>query len=150
MKLILPILFACLLFSCSKTTNQQESGLDYDANLKKHLEAIQRRDLNSILSTVGDSVNLIFPNGQKLNSKKEFADFHEGWFKDSSWNLKPTVLRTVKSDSIGYSLIRYQYTDVDSLGNPTKPRSNYLMLLFKRDNEGWKLIHDQNTRIAIE
>jgi ketosteroid isomerase-like protein len=143
---LLALVLVCFA-GCVKKDNQQFD--DYDVALKMHLDAIQNHDLSSLLSTVHDSVTLIFPNGQLLKSKKEFADFHEGWFKANNWSLSPTIEKTIKSDSVSYSLVRYQYEDIDSAGIRSKPRSNYLLLVFKRD-QGWKLIHDQNTRIATE
>jgi uncharacterized protein (TIGR02246 family) len=137
-----------LTAACEKQS--PNSTTDYDATLKTHLDAIQNHNLESILSTVHDSVTLIFPNGQRLKSKKEFANFHANWFKDSTWSFSPEILRTIKSDSVSYSLIQYQYMDIDSMGNRANPRSNYLMLVFKHESDGWKLIHDQNTRIAIK
>lgn len=145
MKLFGSALVFCLILSCEKNT--QSIREDYNATLKIHLEAIQNRDLNAILETVHDSVTLIFPDGQLLKSKEKFADFHRDWFADKKWSMNPVVLKTNQSDSLSYSLIRYQYNDLDSLGNAINPRSTYLMLTFKLESNGWKLIHDQNTRI---
>jgi len=146
-------LFALILLSltvaCTKQSGTSDH-LDYDATLKIHLDAIQNHDLSALLSTVHDSVTLIFPNGQRLKSKKEFASFHQNWFNDSTWTLRPTILKNIQSDSVSYSLIEYQYNDIDSMGTRINPRSNYLLLVFKHTSDGWKLIHDQNTRIAVE
>src|SRR3954470_9280780 len=107
--LILIVLFV----ACTKQRSPSNHS-DYDATLKIHLDAIQDHDLTALLSTVHDSVTLIFPNGQRLKSKNEFATFHQNWFNDSTWTLRPSILNTVKSDSLGYSLIQYQYNDIDS------------------------------------
>jgi hypothetical protein len=47
---------------------------------------------------------------------------------------------------MGYILLKYRYTEKDSVGNGTS-NDNYLVLIFRNSKEGWKLIHDQNTRI---
>jgi len=138
-----------LIAACTKQSNTPNQS-DYDATLKIHLDAIQNHDLTALLSTVHDSVTLIFPNGSRLKSKKEFASFHQNWFNDSTWTLSPAILNTIKSDSVSYSLIRYQYNDIDSMGTRINPRSNYLLLIFKQGADGWKLVHDQNTRITTE
>lgn len=146
---LVALLLLILIVSCSKQ-NSKSSHPDYDATLKIHLDAIQEHNLQAMLSTVHDSVTLIFPNGQRLKSKKEFANFHQGWFNDSTWTLSPAIIKTVKSDSVSYSLIQYQYNDIDSMGTRINPRSNFLLLVFQHGADGWKLIHDQNTRIATE
>ena len=149
MKTYLPalVLFLMIVGCAQQNTSDRP---DYDATLKIHLNAIQDHDLSALLSTVHDSVTLIFPNGQRLKSKKEFATFHQNWFNDSTWTLSPAILKTIKSDSVSYSLIQYQYNDIDSMGARINPRSNFLLLVFKQGPDGWRLIHDQNTRIAIE
>ncbi len=123
---------------------------DYDSTLQIHLKAIKDRDLTTILYTVHDSVELIFPNGQILKSKSAFGNFHKEWFADQNWLMQPGIVKSVKSDSISYSLIRYKYHDIDSVGSLINPRETYLMLVFKLEAEGWKLIHDQNTRIQTD
>jgi len=143
------LILLMLLVACTKQ-RAPSNHPDYDATLKSHLDAIQNHDLPALLSTVHDSVTLIFPNGQRLKSKKEFSAFHQNWFNDSTWTLRPAILKTIKSDSVSYSLIQYQYNDIDSMGTRINPRSNYLLLVFKQGTDGWKLVHDQNTRIATE
>jgi ketosteroid isomerase-like protein len=143
------LILSILIVACAEKSSTSDHS-DYDATLKIHLDAIQNHDLTALLSTVHDSVTLIFPNGQRLKSKKEFASFHQNWFNDSTWTLRPAILKTIKSDSVSYSLIQYQYNDIDSMGTRINPRSNYLLLVFKQGTDGWKLVHDQNTRIATE
>src|SRR5689334_19544395 len=117
MKIALPVLILiAAVISC--TTRNASNHPDYDATLKIHLDAIQNHNLQALLSTVHDSVTLIFPNGQRLKSKQEFSDFHQNWFNDSTWTLRPAILKTIQSDSVSYSSIQYQYSDVDSTGTP--------------------------------
>ena len=150
MKSIILLVMSIILISSCKEKSLKGNYPDYDATLKIHLDAIQNHDLSAILSTVDDSVNLIFPNGQRMKSKTEFAAFHEDWFQNENWSMSPKIVKTVKTDSMSYSLIQYRYHDIDSAGTRINPRDNHLLLVFKLGPYGWRLIHDQNTRIQTD
>jgi ketosteroid isomerase-like protein len=115
--------------------------------LAVHLNAIVTANLEQLEPTVADSVTLIFPDGQKMNSKADFMQLHESWFKETNWQWKPTFLKSHNSDSLGYALIQYQYSELDTTGIAKFTNDNYLVLIFKNSRKGWQLIHDQNTRI---
>ncbi len=51
------------------------------------------------------------------------------------------------SDSLGYALIKYKFTQKDTVGNIKFQDNEYLVLIFKNSTQGWQLVHDQNTQI---
>lgn len=117
--------------------------------LSKHLKAISERNLDDIISTIADSVTLIFPDGEMLTSKQSFIDFHKEWFKDPTWKMTTTTLSTSEGKELSYGLVKYRFTKGSADGATQSQSDTYLLLVFKRQKNGWKLIHDQNTRIEI-
>jgi ketosteroid isomerase-like protein len=121
----------------------QDAGRTFSTLVEYHLKTIRNRDVEGLLSTVHDSVTLIFPDGNKLVSKKKFEAFHREWFADENWKMNTTILNTVEAPTISYAFVRYAYQDNESGPH----RENYLLLIFKKVQGHWLLLHDQNTRL---
>jgi ketosteroid isomerase-like protein len=142
--LIIAILF---LTSCSDQSQSAMKGKSFDSTLAIHLNAIQSSNLAALEPTVADSVILISPTGERMTSKESFMKLHENWFKQKYWQWEGIFLRTESTDSLGYALMQYVYTQKDSVGNIKFQNKNYLVLIFKNSPKGWQLVHDQNTNI---
>ncbi len=142
------VVFAIILsVACNsreKHAGQKQSFLN---GLEIHLNAIENRNLEELGPTVADDVSMISPNGDKMDSKETFMDFHKNWFEQKNWEWKGNILNTESSDSLGYALLQYKYIENDSLGKSIYESDAYLILVFRNDREGWQLVHDQNTKI---
>lgn len=141
MRILLLFLFICMV-SC---TNDQPSL--FKPTLEKHLTAIKSRNLEELLSTVSDSVTLILPDGERLDSKSSFSELHRSWFADPDWTIEMVPLKIIEARDLGCALVKYNYSELNSLGMEVSTRHTYLQLVFKNEKQGWKLVHDQNTRI---
>ena len=141
-------LFIVFLIVCSCTNSSHpESRSAFDSTLAIHLEAIRTANLQALEPTVADSVTLISPYGQRMSSKETFMNLHKNWFKEKNWEWTAEILNSHRSDSLAYTLLKYRYTEKDSVGNSKAVRDNYLVLIFKNTAQGWQLIHDQNTKL---
>lgn len=142
------ILFTILLFGACGKQNQTASEKPTFLNtLNTHLNAIQTSNLTELAPTIADNVSMIAPDGKKFDTKKVFMEFHENWFAQTNWEWEGDILRTESSDSLGYALIQYHFTQKDSVGNILFRDHEYLILIFKNSTDGWQLVHDQNTGI---
>jgi len=141
-------LLALLLLAC-KTDEKNDLRKDsfFEQDLTTHLNAVQNRDYDALEPTVAEDVLMIGPDGSTLKSKTEFMKFHEDWFKLSNWKWQGKVLKTSTSDSLSHALVQYRYTESDSLGKEIYRSDAYLLLIFRKAENGWQLVHDQNTRI---
>ncbi|MCB1606146.1 MAG: SgcJ/EcaC family oxidoreductase [Xanthomonadales bacterium] len=146
MRVPLKALALALALGCPIMTWAASAG-SFDDTLKQHLQAISERDLESLLATVGDDLNLIFPNGQLVQGKENFRNIHTEWFADTQWRMEISeVSRSVGAD-MATVLLKYELRDVPEPGQGN-PRSAFLVLVFAKSDDGWRLIHDQNTRIT--
>lgn len=115
----------------------------FEADLGKHLTAVQSRDLEELSSTLADDVQVIFPAGQRVIGKDGVLAFHEDWFSDEQWIWTPEIIEIHEGRDISSALVRYTYTEKPG----ADPRTSWLLLEFRYTPHGWLLYHDQNTRI---
>lgn len=149
MSLIVAILLLSIFFvGCNNQKAPSSMVKSFDETLKVHLNAIKNGNLAELDPTVADSVILISPDGYIMKAKKSFMALHEQWFKQNYWQWEGKYVRTVSTDSLGYALIQYKYSQKDSIGTIVIQNENYLLLIFKNSTKGWQLIHDQNTGVT--
>jgi ketosteroid isomerase-like protein len=139
-----------LLTGCNDSTETRPHRNSFQQTLTDHLQAIASKDLNKLEPTVGDSVVMISPDGERMDSKEVFIAFHERWFQQKYWLWEYDLIRTYAADSLGYAVLQYSYTQRDSIGVVQYQNQNFLVLIFKNTREGWQLIHDQNTQTPIQ
>ena len=142
-----PLLVAAAIVLSGCETVPEPAADSFDATLSRHINAIQSRDMAGMEATItlGDELVLIFPDGERLSTREEYLDFHRSWFADNRWVMTLEPVSQWKGSDYGYALFRYVY-DPDGPGDlPGKP--SYLSLGFRLENGGWRLVHDQNTRI---
>ena len=120
----------------------------FEAAVERHLAAVGARDYEALVPTVTEEERLllIFPNGHVTHSRAEFLSFHREWFADPNWTMKFEKIGTYYIEGYGRALYRTTY-DGDGSG-PEEPRSSYLSLGFRLEKGQWRLVDDQNTRIA--
>lgn len=142
------ILAALLIFTSTGSIFGQDNQ-NFEAILKKHLDAIVNRDINGIAATVDDNVLLIFPDGDTISTKEKFIAFHKDWFKDSLWKMTTSIQKTVKTESLCYALVKYQITKYKPDATIASQSNTFLLLIFKKEKQNWLLIHDQNTKLSL-
>jgi ketosteroid isomerase-like protein len=116
----------------------------FQRTLTAHIDAIRNRDLKALTDTItaGDSLTLIFPNGTITNTRQEYVDFHRKWFADQDWKMQLEPVSLLVRSDLGTALLRTTYTDAAA------SRQGLLSLTFAREQGEWRLVFDQNTRIA--
>lgn len=122
--------------------------MTFEETLKIHLQAIENRDFETLVSTMpeeGGETVLILPHGSINKSRDNFVDAHKEWFADPSWKQECEIINTIETSEMGVATIKYVYTQGD--GNKWKA---LLGLVFQKVGERWALVHDQNTRIEEE
>lgn len=140
-----------MLFFVSCNNDTKEAGsISFEEGLQLHLNALINKDIAKFEPTVDDSVVCILPDGDTIITKPEFIEFHKNWFSKKNWELNYTILKTNSVGNFGYAWLQYQYIEKDDRGEVLEAyNNNYLSLLFKRSENGWQLVHDQNTIILV-
>lgn len=117
--------------------------------VETHLAAIPARDLDALLATVttGNELTLIFPDGEKLDTRQQFVDFHKQWFDDDSWKFQSEIVDLIEAPTLGRALVRYRYDATNEDGSP-RSNTSWLALTFALEQGQWRPVFDQNTRIT--
>lgn len=124
---------------------QSESEQElFQRTLTAHIDAIRKRDLDALINTItaGDNLTLVFPNGTTTYTRQEYVDFHRKWFAEPGWTMQMEPVSLQTSNELHVALMRTTYTDAAG------PRHGLLALTFAREQGQWRLVFDQNTRLA--
>lgn len=140
------MMIAFLIGSCSNQNLKIEKD-SFLSTLEIHLNAISSSNMEMLKPTVAEEVIMIGPDGATYEGKGAFIDLHKNWVSTNNWKWEGEILKTTYNDSLGYGLVKYRYTEMDSAGNESYQSNAYLALIFKNMQSGWQLIHDQNTGI---
>lgn len=137
---------------CSAAAGAQAAdNCAFDCTLKRHLDAIQARDFDAFESTLTRSPRLSFilPNGKYFEDAGAYREMLKAWFDEAGWTFNYRTVAIEQTADMGHALLLVSYDEADRDGKPYHA-DHYLSLLFKREGDGWFLIHDQNTGTVIE
>ena len=125
--------------------------MSFQQALNRHLQAVQKHDIDTFLDTIADdgSLTMILPNGNLLDSYDEIVELHQEWFADSEWQLTTELVTQHESSEMASALLLVNYQDIDEEGEPIQFQY-FLDLLFANRNGKWLLVHDQNTIIEVD
>lgn len=119
--------------------------MNFKNTIELHLNSMKSKDFNKFISTVNlEDIILIMPNGTLIREKEEFIKLHKNWFADNDWDLNYEIINIEESTEIAYALVAIDYKDCDEEGTIIK-MNYYLNLIFRKQDDKWLLIHDQNT-----
>ena len=119
-----------------------------DAAFAAHVKAIQSRDLAALARTISDGKQLILilPNGTLTQTRQEYLDFHKEFFASKSWSIRFDPVSANVGSEFAVLTTKSLYEDVQD-GSPVRTRS-WVTFIFRKEAGEWRLIHDQNTRVA--
>ena len=125
-----------------------DSACSLRETVTEHLRAVEARDLSALLETItaGEALPLLFGDGRKLDTRREFVALHEAWFADDSWRMQMRLESLIETAELGHALVRYRYTWRRDDGAKAQ-RESWLTLLFALEDDCWRLVFDQNTPI---
>jgi uncharacterized protein (TIGR02246 family) len=143
-----PCLLAAMLCApvlAGKPSAQDDNTLR--ATLETHLQAINARDLDTLMSTVTEGAKLttILPNGAVLTTREQYRELHVAWFEDTGWRMVFDIEDVERMGDMGIARVRYDSQARDEGGEYASKRIAQLTLVFQRQQDGWRLVYDQNT-----
>ncbi|WDE11598.1 YybH family protein [Thalassomonas haliotis] len=144
--MLIQLLLSLLVIVSLKVTSVQ--ACDFKCTYKKHISAIEKKDLASFESTItpGEKLTFILPDGTFFEDSATYRKLLKGWFAEGGWSFTPEVLRVEETSEMGTVLLKVLYHEDDRNGKPYD-LEHYLYLVFKKQGDSWFLIHDQNTKV---
>lgn len=118
---------------------------DFEAALRRLLDAIQNRDLGAYTSciTQGETLYTIVQNGHAFRTSQELVAVHAEWFKDPQWTWEGEVVHRVVGADMAMALVRYAYR----ARAEDEPFSTWLTYVFRLEDDTWRVVHDHNTAL---
>jgi len=117
-------------------------GLTLEETFDIYVKAVQNSDLEALFTTVSKSDDFYF-----LTAKGDFIDregyykFHEGWFKETGWEMPVKLLIVKEGKKYGYTNAIFYYRSKipeDKIYN----LNSYFTLIFHKEDGMWKVIAD--------
>jgi ketosteroid isomerase-like protein len=117
--------------------------------VNSHLTAIDTRNTAAFEATLtaGPVLSFVPLNGRVTRNKHDFKAQMRGWFKDQDWSWSRRELSVSTTGQTGVAVFHIDYSDKDPSGKPYQ-LSYVLSLVFAKEGGKWRLVHDQNTRVA--
>lgn len=156
--LIYIIIVGVCLTSCTpqETTTPSKKGTDeaskalFISTMKKHLDAVTNKDLESLKSTLSPTgkMQLVLPKTEMTNTVDEFVKYHADWFADTTtvWSFKTKILDTTIGETMGIAITEILYSEPLRDGKPYFNRMNVTYALQKQDDK-WYIIKDHASSI---
>ena len=121
---------------------------DLAATLDAHVKAVQARDLPALEKTIttGEALELILPNGTRMTTRAAYVEMHRDWFKETNWSWALEPLAVTMTSDMAIVTARTHYEERE--GGDITRTDNWLSLGFRKEAGGWRLVHDQNTRVG--
>ncbi|MCW8879997.1 MAG: nuclear transport factor 2 family protein [Kangiellaceae bacterium] len=122
-------------------------GCGFKCTLQKHIDAIQERDFQKFETTItqGKELTFILPNGKFYQSTDEYKSLLKDWFAQDGWTFSPKIISQVEGQDMASALLLIDYREKNRNGKPYHLK-HFLSLVFKKEGDEWRLIHDQNTK----
>lgn len=137
---------------CSAAAGAQAADhCAFECTLKRHLDAIQARDFQAFEATLtrGPRLSFILPNGKYFDDAGAYREMLKAWFDETGWTFNYRTVAIEQTADMGHALLLVSYDEADRGGQPYHA-DHYLSLLFRREGDGWFLVHDQNTGTVVE
>ena len=147
-KILMPILLSIWGLTTSACYANTANACDFKCTLDIHIDAIKSRNFQKFETTItqGEELTFILPNGKFFRSTKEYKSLLKDWFSQQGWTFSPEVISLVEGIDMASVLLQVDYREQNRKGKPYHLQ-HYLSLVFKKEGESWRLIHDQNTKV---
>ena len=119
--LALVMLLMAAMSQAQETMSHNRPGLSLMETYNLYLKAIEKRDVDALMSTVSDGKIFVFLNsrGERLESKSEYRNFHVEWFAEQNWSMSTRLIKLHEGPEFGFVLSTYHYESTDEEGEPT-------------------------------
>lgn len=128
-------------------TAEADAAPSFEAQIDRHVASVTERDMDALVATIttGEDLLLILPSGRMTPGRSDYLALHETLFADPAWRM--TFRRVAVTQTRDYAHALYRVTfDADGPG-AAPANASWLSLGFRLENDEWRLVHDQNTRI---
>lgn len=118
----------------------------FRAMAQAFLDAVKARDWNSFERYFNRDLAFcaVLPGAKVYKDVPSFLESQLTWFRGTTGSFDFLIERAEVSGDLGAAFARVEYKDVDPQNKPFAFEI-FISFLFRRINDQWFLIHDQNT-----
>ncbi|MGJ8593680.1 MAG: hypothetical protein ACSHXF_14105 [Aquaticitalea sp.] len=111
-------------FNKPKETAQEnvvnQDSLLFLSTMQNHLDAVSNKDLETLKTTLSPNgeMQLILPGEEIIHTSAKFLEFHEEWFKETTWTFETKILNTAIGQDFGMAITEIVYREPYREGMP--------------------------------
>ncbi|MCB0705537.1 MAG: hypothetical protein KDC34_09525 [Saprospiraceae bacterium] len=121
----------------------------FTAALENHLATVRNKDYESLVNTLPEReypMQLILPDGTRMQTVGEFLDMHQEWFQDSSWTMDTQILFADRQGDYGMAVVEAMYREADRGGKPYFHKM-YITYALKEFEDKWLVVMDHASTV---
>ena len=137
-----------LIFITNQPFAQNRPGMSLKETFDLYVESFQNSDLEGLFSTVteGEEFTFLTSRGEIIDSREAYYKFHEGLFRQTGWEMPVELLEVHEGTDYGYTIAKYHFK-IKAPGGRENRVDSYFTLIFRREDEKWKVVGDFITPI---
>ncbi len=118
--------------------------IQINKTLETLLDAIERKDINALKSAMSPSekMEFIVPSTPVTYSVESFVNFHDEWFKDTTWTIETNILNVKPGLTIATATTEAIYREAERNGRPYMNHMIVSYVLEKNQDNTWSIIKD--------
>jgi len=142
--LLSTVLFTFVSLCCSNgNAGESRSPLSIKETFDLYVRSAQNADLEGLFKTVTDNDKFFFvtSSGKLIDTREGYYKFHEGWFKETGWEMPVDLLEVREGRDYGYTNAIFHYRE----GTPEGGKyilDSYFTLIFHKEDGRWKVVAD--------
>ncbi len=136
-----------LMLGCSKTIDvEREKSALTETDRNFSALSAESGAPEAFKAFMADSATILRNNAHPFTGREAIGQLFAGWPPDAGLTWEPIFADVSGSGDLGYTIGRYLYTDLDTLGNEITGGGYYITIWKKQPDGSWRFVFDTGTQ----
>jgi ketosteroid isomerase-like protein len=119
------------------------------AAFERYIHSVVNRDYAQFVRSVTTNERFHFINskGERLDSRREYLDWHRRWFGETNWEISYEPPLIAQEGNAAYAMAVFHYRERGAVGT-CRRLDAYFTLVMVKENDEWRAVADIVTPIS--
>jgi 5,6-dimethylbenzimidazole synthase len=130
-------------------TQRKRPSMSLEDAFHRYVQSVQNSDLEGLfeLVTNQEPFHFITAEGQLIDSREGYYQFHKEWFREMDWEMPVELLHVYQREGFGFTIAIFHFR-TKTEGGGWDVLDSYFLLFFEKQEGEWKVIADVCTPIS--